>query len=310
MSFCCRKSSFRSMGKFDAELHFNAKTLPIQPFLYTLLQSEQSTNWRPYICYRCAILRHCCWTIHLRACTSGDTPLYSPAFDSQRNGSADYCAIRYRLSKAICFSKSSKQVTDLIESNKRSGSHSIFIRPICRLDWGIEGVLQKLMSLWNSDMYPIGMEELMQSNNQRISAATAFFSLMGKRIKRKTFFFGNIHHRVSLIRFVNCIDRAKFGSGRTDCDNKVSRFQCHLSHCQVAETRWVARSVVTEVATDGSILKCMRVHCKDFPNFVSVVNCDHHNDNFWILSTMCRRICLPVQFWIILWICLLFIRRK
>ncbi|XP_037034152.1 uncharacterized protein LOC119072934 [Bradysia coprophila] len=47
-----------------------------------------------------------------------------------------------------------------------------------KLDWGKEGVLQKLMSLWNSGVYPIGMKDIMQANNQRMSAATAFFSLM------------------------------------------------------------------------------------------------------------------------------------
>ncbi|KAG4068300.1 hypothetical protein HA402_007820 [Bradysia odoriphaga] len=47
-----------------------------------------------------------------------------------------------------------------------------------KLDWGREGVLKKLMSLWNSGVYPIGMKDIMLGNNQRMSAATAFFSLM------------------------------------------------------------------------------------------------------------------------------------
>lgn len=58
-------------------------------------------------------------------------------------------------------------------------THKIFIY-FPRLDWGPEGVLQKLITLWNSGIYPIGMNEIVQSNKQRISAATAFFSVMGK----------------------------------------------------------------------------------------------------------------------------------
>lgn len=67
---------------------------------------------------------------------------------------------------------------------------------IFRNDWGKEGVLRKLVSLWNSNIYPIAMKEIMQANNQRMSGATAFFSLMGKRV------IFNASHQVNLIRIL------------------------------------------------------------------------------------------------------------
>lgn len=70
---------------------------------------------------------------------------------------------------------------------KYSNSSS-YKRFVHRLDWGTEGVLKKLMLLWNNGVYPIGMNEIMESHSvQRISAATAFFSIMGEWLNNFSF---------------------------------------------------------------------------------------------------------------------------
>lgn len=49
-----------------------------------------------------------------------------------------------------------------------------------RKNWGLIGVVTKLFRLWYHETHPVDMQALMRPHKEKIDAALAFYSILGK----------------------------------------------------------------------------------------------------------------------------------
>lgn len=88
--------------------------------------------------------------------------------------------------RSILFRNFLKYFSPLNLSFQVRTSSLIFVLRIStfRQNWGLRGVLENLFRLWYNGIHPIGMKELMHPHKERLAAALAFYSLLGKFSER------------------------------------------------------------------------------------------------------------------------------
>ncbi len=94
--------------------------------------------------------------------------------------------------------------------------NSTVLRSDFRENWGLKGVLENLFRLWYNNTHPISMIELMHPHKQKLAAALAFYSIMGK--KSNVLFIHSVSNKFKeFFNFFFSI-RIEFTADRSRCD--------------------------------------------------------------------------------------------